>query len=128
MSNLPDFSAHGYQAIKMLGSNSAGGRIVYLANDIASSQVVIKQFQFAKGAGWSGFKAIEREIKVLQDLNHKGIPRYLGSFETDDGYCIVQEYKSAHPLSESRHLSPDQIKQVGALYWRFWFICKATLR
>jgi serine/threonine protein kinase len=41
-------------------------------------------------------------MQVLQDLSHPGIPRYLGSFETDDGYCIVQEYKDAKPLSETR--------------------------
>jgi serine/threonine protein kinase len=114
MNNLPDFSVQGYQAIRQLGLNAAGGRVVYLATDSKTQkQVAIKQFQFAKGAGWSEFKAIEQEIKVLQGLNHKGIPHHVGSFETDDGYCIVQEYKNAQPLSEPRSFDPDEVKQIA---------------
>ncbi|MCP2730760.1 hypothetical protein [Limnofasciculus baicalensis] len=81
MSNLPDFSAAGYRVIRELGRNSAGGRVVYLAQTLGNPEdsVVIKQFQFATGSNWSGFKAIEREIQVLVGLNHQGIPRYLGS-------------------------------------------------
>ncbi|NJL42886.1 MAG: serine/threonine protein kinase [Pseudanabaena sp. SU_2_4] len=75
--------------------------------------VAIKQFQFVKGADWDGFKAIEREIQVLQNLSHPGIPCYLDSFETNDGYCIVQEYKDAKPLSESRSFGAEQVKQIA---------------
>jgi len=66
----------GYQIIKELGRNPVGGRVVYLAQTTTEPQklVVIKQFQFAKGGEWSDFKAIEREIQVLQGLNHPGIP------------------------------------------------------
>ncbi|MFN6066164.1 MAG: protein kinase domain-containing protein, partial [Pseudanabaena sp.] len=96
MSNLPNFSA--YQTIKELGNNLQGGRVVYLAKQINSGAlVVIKQFQFAKSQTWSGFKQTERERDILKDLRHKGIPSYLDSFETDDGFCIVQEYKEAQP-------------------------------
>ncbi|HEY9668448.1 MAG TPA: protein kinase, partial [Coleofasciculaceae cyanobacterium] len=95
MSNFPDFSKLGYQVIQELGHNHFGGRITYLATHTSTQQpVVIKQFQFAKvSSNWSGFKAYEREIQVLQGLNHPGIPRYLDSFETPDGFCMVQEYK-----------------------------------
>jgi serine/threonine protein kinase len=114
MNNLPDFSAYGYQTIRQLGLNAAGGRVVYLATDSQTQrQVAIKQFQFAKGAAWSEFKAIEQEVKVLQGLNHKGIPHHVGSFETDDSYCIVQEYKNAQPLSTPRSFDPDQVKQIA---------------
>jgi serine/threonine protein kinase len=114
MSDLPDFSAYGYQTIRQLGLNAAGGRVVYLAAESNTQrQVVIKQFQFAKGSGWSEFKAVEREIEVLQGLNHKGIPHYLGSFESKDGYCIVQEYKNAQTLSALHSYTPAQIKQIA---------------
>jgi serine/threonine protein kinase len=125
MSNFPDFSANGYEAIAQLGHNTAGGRVVYLAKvlvpesiadrDRSESKhlVAIKQFQFVKGADWAGFKAIEREIEVLQNLSHPGIPRYLDSFDTKDGYCIVQEYKDAKPLSESRSFDAEQVKQMA---------------
>ena len=116
MSNLPDFNRYGYQVIKELGHNYAGGRIAYLATESRTQQpVVVKQFQFAKSASdWSGFKAYEREIHVLQGLNHSGIPRYLDSFETPDGFCMVQEYKNAQSLAVPRSFDPDEIKRVAA--------------
>jgi len=112
MSNLPNFTA--YQAIKELGNNLQGGRVVYLAKQVDSGAlVVIKQFQFAKSTSWSGFKQTERERDILKHLKHKGIPRYLDSFETDDGFCIVQEYKEAQPLSTPRSFDPDQVKEIA---------------
>jgi serine/threonine protein kinase len=115
MSNFPDFSKLGYQVIRQLGHNYVGGRITYLATTITTQQpVVVKQFQFAKfSSDWSGFKAYEREIQVLQGLNHPGIPRYLDSFETPDGFCMVQEYKNAQSLAEPRSFDSDEIKQIA---------------
>jgi len=105
----------GYEIIRELGRNPAGGRVVYLARPSNEPQnlVVIKQFQFAKGGEWSDFQAIEREMQVLQDLDHPGIPRYLGSLQTDDGHCLIQEYKNAKPLSEPRSFDPDEVKQIA---------------
>ena len=113
MNPVPDFSAHGFQIIRELGRNPGGGRVTYLAQTTQNNPVVLKQFQFAKGGGWAGFKAIDRETQVLQDLKHPGIPRYLGSFETEDGFCLLQEYKDAQPLSTTRSFSPDEIKHIA---------------
>ncbi|MGA1411625.1 MAG: protein kinase domain-containing protein, partial [Prochlorotrichaceae cyanobacterium] len=113
MPEFPDFSAQGLQIIHELGRNPGGGRVTYLARTAQGHSVVLKQFQFAKGGNWTGFKAIERETQTLRDLKHPGIPRYLGSFETDDGFCLVQEYKEARPLSEPRSFNPDEIKQIA---------------
>jgi len=114
MTSFPNFSAHGYQVIKELGHNLEGGRFTYLAKRLADHvQVVVKQFQFSKGAGWDGFRAIEREIQSLQGLNHRGIPKYLDKFETDNGYCLVTEYFPADTLAVGRSFTPDQIKQIA---------------
>ena len=115
MSDLPNFSDHGYQVSRILGQNHTGGRVVYLGHNLEDStqSVVIKQFQFARGDGWSEFKEIDREMQVLKDLKHQGIPHYLGSFQTDDGYCIVQEYKDAPTLAIPRSFDPDEIKQIA---------------
>ncbi|HBL62224.1 MAG TPA: serine/threonine protein kinase, partial [Cyanobacteria bacterium UBA8803] len=76
--------------------------------------VVIKRFLFAQeNSDWSGFKAYEREIQVMQGLDHRGIPRYLNSFETKAGFCMVQEYKNAQSLAISRSYEPEQIKQIA---------------
>jgi serine/threonine protein kinase len=118
MSNFNDFTAHGYEVIRELGANRGAGRIAYLAREIHSEQlVVIKQFQFAKtGASWDGHKEIDREIKILQQLKHPNIPRYLSSFETEQSSCIVQEYIDGKPLSEiisnQQLYTPEQVKEI----------------
>lgn len=115
MSNLPDFYQQGYQTIRQLGCNPEGGRITYVANDVRSHcQVTIKEFRFAfTGASWGGLKAHEREIEMLQQIRHPRIPRYLTSFETPSGFCLVQEYKNAPSLGESQHFTPEQIQQIA---------------
>ncbi|AFY83541.1 serine/threonine protein kinase [Oscillatoria acuminata] len=115
LQQFPDCSSHGYQVLQSLGHNYAGGRSTYLATHLKTQKpVVIKQFQFAKpGADWSAYKAHEREIKVLQGLSHPGIPRYLDSFETSEGFCLVHDYKNAQSLAVFRRLDPEKIKQIA---------------
>jgi serine/threonine protein kinase len=114
MSNHPDFSSHSYQVVRELGRNREGGRVSYLAeNLINQQQVVIKQFRFAQeSTNWQGFKAYEREIAILQELQHPRIPRYLDSFETSDGFCMVQEYKDAPDLASNKSFEPAAIKKI----------------
>ncbi|MEB3828127.1 serine/threonine protein kinase [Phormidium sp. CCY1219] len=115
MSNFPDFTAQGYQIQKELGHNRAGGRVTYLADRLPSLEpMVIKQFQFAtSGADWSAYKAVEREIQILQQLNHPGIPKYRDAFETPDGFCMVQEYKAAQSLAMRRSFDAEEVKQLA---------------
>ncbi|MGB6296791.1 MAG: serine/threonine-protein kinase, partial [Rivularia sp. (in: cyanobacteria)] len=110
-----DFSHLGYQISKELGKNHFGGRITHLAEvESDKKQVVIKEFRFANvGADWSGFKAYEREIEVLKQLNHPRIPSYLTTFETPQGFCLVQEYKDAPSLASENKFTPEQVKQIA---------------
>ncbi|WP_414566644.1 MULTISPECIES: serine/threonine protein kinase [unclassified Anabaena] len=110
----PDFSEHGYQILQELGRNREGGRITWLASNIDHREVVLKQFCFAQaGSSWSGFQAHQREIDVLKGLEHSGIPRYLSSFATSDGFCLVQEYINAPSLAQTRSFAPEEIKQIA---------------
>jgi uncharacterized protein YjbI with pentapeptide repeats/serine/threonine protein kinase len=106
-----------YKIVRELGCNREGGRITYLATDTSvdpPQEVVIKKFRFAlAGAKWSGFKAYEREIEVLQELEHPRIPRYLNSFETKLGFCLIQEYKNAFSLTERCSFTAEQIQQIA---------------
>lgn len=111
---LPDFSQQGFRAKSELGANRAGGRVTYLAKHLKTRhRVVIKQFQFAGSSNWGGYEALRREAQVLKSLQHPGIPRYLGVFKSDDGVCMVQEYKRAKSLAEPRSFSPDAIRQIA---------------
>lgn len=114
MTTLPDFTTKGYQVTELLHENNQGGRIAYKAVEIATQKpVVIKQFRFATNSNWDSYKQIEREIEVLQGLDHEGIPKYLNKFDSDDGLCLVQEYKNAQPLSKIRSFSQDEIKNIA---------------
>ena len=115
MNRFPDFFTQGYQVVSELGRNREGGRITWLASDITTGrQVVLKQFCFAQaGSSWSGFNAYQREIQILQKLNHPGILRYLGAFATSDGFCMIQEYINAPSLAVPRRFEPEEIKQIA---------------
>ncbi len=122
MSELPDFSKHGYQVVRELGHNSCGGRVTYLATRTSLTNshpegflAVIKQFQFARaGSNWSDCQSYQREIQILQQLNHPSIPPYLDSFETPTGFCLVPEYKQAPSLGQLRQWTPEEIQQIAA--------------
>ncbi|MEH2057500.1 MAG: serine/threonine-protein kinase [Nostoc sp.] len=115
LNHHPDFSEQGYQVISELGCNREGGRITYLANVLNSNQqVVIKEFCFARAsADLSGVKAYQREIEILQQLNHSRIPRYIDSFEMPGVFYLVQEYKNAPSLGLKRSFHPEEIKQIA---------------
>ncbi|BAY13054.1 serine/threonine protein kinase [Calothrix sp. NIES-2098] len=115
LTKYPDFSQQGYQVIQELGRNQEAGRTTYLAHTLKTNQkVAIKEFRFASAIhDWSGLKAYEREIEILQQLNHSRIPRYVDSFETSTGFYMLQEYKNAPSLGLQRSFHPEEIKQIA---------------
>ncbi|MEG4532272.1 serine/threonine-protein kinase [Microcoleus sp. D2_18a_D3] len=113
MTTFPDFSTHGYQVTRELGYNSLGGRVTYLATETNTNKsVVIKQFQFAQGSSWAKYSASQQETQVLKKLDHPGIPRYVDDFQTDSGFCIVQEYINAQSACDRTFSLPD-IKKIA---------------
>ncbi|MBD2202321.1 serine/threonine protein kinase [Calothrix sp. FACHB-1219] len=115
MTIKPNYSEYGYQIIHELGHNREGGRITWLASSIATdNQVVIKQYSFAQiDSSWSGFNTHQREIEILQKLNHPRIPKYLAAFPTVNGFCLVQEYVNAPSLAVTRTFQPEDIKKIA---------------
>jgi serine/threonine protein kinase len=115
---MDDFTSRGYKIIRELGANRGAGRVAYLAKQLDNNRfVVIKQFQFARSnSSWDGYKEIEREVAILKQLRHPNIPRYLDTFETEQGSCLVQEYISGRPLSEiisnQQLFTPEQVKEI----------------
>ena len=115
MNNYPNLTQNGYEIKRELGRNREGGRVSYLATKISTDeQVVIKQFRFfCADSSWQGFKVYEREVDFLKQLNHPRIPKYIDSFETDDGFCLVQEYKDAPSLANVGNLSAEIIQKIA---------------
>jgi serine/threonine protein kinase len=115
INQITDWEQHGYRIEEELGKNSVGGRVTYLATKIETSElVVIKQFQFATvSSSWSDYDAYQSEVAVLRSLQHPGIPAYLDSLETDTGFCLIQEYKQAVPLSQPYRWTLEEIKEVA---------------
>jgi len=56
---------------------------------------------------------MSQKLNCYSSLNHASIPRYLGSFETPTGFCLIQEYKKAPSLAQPRHFTPEEIKQIA---------------
>jgi serine/threonine protein kinase len=115
MGNFPDLSKYGYRVTRELSQNRTGGRVTYLATNLNTYHiVVIKQFQFAKsGSTWADYDSYECEIHTLRGLDHPGIPRYLDSFQDENGFCMVQEYKHAESLAIPRSFVPNEIRQIA---------------
>lgn len=68
----------------------------YVARDERNEKriVVLKQFALDKKDNWKSFDLFEREVRVLERLRHRGIPRYIDSFESEPGvFNLVIEKK-----------------------------------
>ncbi|XGW00978.1 MAG: serine/threonine protein kinase (plasmid) [Leptolyngbya sp. BL-A-14] len=115
MSDFPDLTEYGYQVERELGHNRSNGRVTYLALEQSTQAVVvIKQFQFAQaGSTWSDYQQYEQEMKLLQRLKHPSIPRFLTSFETPTGFCLVQEYKPASSLAQRHVWTLVEVRQIA---------------
>ncbi|NJL01279.1 MAG: serine/threonine protein kinase [Spirulinaceae cyanobacterium SM2_1_0] len=114
MINLPDFRNYGYRIERELGNNRGAGRATYLATEYNTERsVVVKQFQFAGDRHWEDYDAHQHEIAILRNLDHPQIPRYLDSFQTGSGFCMVQEYKNAPSLAEPRLWTLAQVRQIA---------------
>lgn len=50
---------------------------------------------------------------MLRSPNHPSIPKYLNSFETPFGFCLIQEYKPASSLAQPHHWTPEEIKLIA---------------
>ena len=114
MNDLPDLTKYGYQIDRQLGCNREGGRITWQGiNLVSQTTVVVKQFCFATvNANWSGYKAYEREISILKQLKHYGIPSYLDSIETENGFCLIQEYIAATEIGDRHKLTTIELREI----------------
>jgi serine/threonine protein kinase len=102
-----------YAVLGTLGQNREGGRITHLAQAPDGEKVVIKEFRFRSESKWEDYNAIAREIEILKTLEHPRIPKFLESFETEQGACLVQEYIDAPNLDQKRTFTTEQVQRIA---------------
>lgn len=97
-----DMIADRYRIVGTLGQGGVG--ITYAAEDVQTNQqVALKVLTFRHMGDWKTLELFEREAKVLAQLNHPAIPRYLDYFQvdtpTDRGFYIAQQLAEGKSLA-----------------------------
>ncbi|MCT7978261.1 serine/threonine protein kinase [Laspinema olomoucense] len=92
-----------YHILNLLGEG--GIATTYAAEDLnISQQVAIKVLSLRRLKDWKALELFEREGKVLAQLEHSGIPKYLDYFqldlEGDRRFYIVQEIAPGQSLQD----------------------------
>ena len=109
-----------YSIQDKLGQGGSG--ITYIAIDQKNNQqVALKALSLTGLEDWKKIELFEREAKILQQLNHPAIPKYLDYFkiETEDDvyFYIVQQLAPgrslAHFISEGWQPDETTIKNIA---------------
>lgn len=91
-----------YQILFQLGQG--GSAITYAAKDLQTArQVAIKILSLNRLDDWKKIELFEREAKILQQLNHPAIPKYIDYFqietEGDRFFYLVQQLAPGKSLA-----------------------------
>jgi eukaryotic-like serine/threonine-protein kinase len=109
-----------YRITGVLGQGGVG--VTYAALDAQTGErVALKALSFRRMNEWKVLELFEREAKVLSQLDHPAIPRYLDYFQIDhdrdrDFYIVQQlvEGKSlAQAIADGWHGTEEDIKQIA---------------
>ncbi|TYQ23589.1 serine/threonine protein kinase [Pseudanabaena sp. UWO311] len=109
-----------YRIASVLGQGGIG--ITYAALDAQTGdRVALKVLSFRRMNEWKMLELFEREARVLSQLDHPAIPRYLDYFQIDsdrdrDFYIVQQlvEGKSlGQAIDDGWHSSEEDIKQIA---------------
>lgn len=115
-----DVVAERYRVIGVLGQGGAG--ITYEAEHMSDGgRVALKQLVLRHLTDWKGLELFQREARVLSQLDHPSIPRYLDYLETDgaSGPCfyLVQELAAGRSLAtrvaEGWHPSEAEVRGIA---------------
>jgi eukaryotic-like serine/threonine-protein kinase len=92
-----------YQLGKLLGAGGAGS--TYQAIDLETkTEVAVKILSLRGIQDWKTLELFEREAKILAQLDHPQIPKYLDFFhidtEADRKFCIVQQLAPGRCLAD----------------------------
>ncbi len=120
---LPDLNVYGYQVLEELSTHANGQRATYVAIDRQLDRlVVIKEWKMPVGYTAAmehrnspslDYATYLPKIERLQKLDHPNISRYLHSFATPTGFCVVREHPQGVSLAELGTLPVADIKLIA---------------
>jgi ankyrin repeat protein len=98
-----DVIAERYRIVDVIGRGGVG--ITYKAEDLKSRQLVaLKALSLRQMGDWKVLELFERESRILAQLDHPAIPRYLDYFQVDTpedrAFYIAQELVEGKSLAE----------------------------
>jgi eukaryotic-like serine/threonine-protein kinase len=109
-----------YQILVLLGQGSMG--TTYEAEDLANgNRVAIKVLSLREMREWKILELFEREARVLQNLNHSSIPKYLDFFHIDTTedrrFYLVRELIQGESLADlvakGWRFDEERVKQIA---------------
>jgi hypothetical protein len=110
--------AGGFRIEKVLVQNAHGR--MYLARDAEGNAVALKELAFVQAPHPDAVEAFEREARLLRQLSHPQIPRFLASFREGEGVhtrlYLAQEYVEGESLLqrlETHQFSEREARDVA---------------
>ncbi|MEM9544219.1 MAG: serine/threonine-protein kinase, partial [Cyanobacteria bacterium P01_E01_bin.42] len=109
-----------YQILTLLGQGSMGD--TYAAIDLEDSrQVAIKVVSFRQVRDWKVLELFEREAKILANLDHPAIPKYLDYFHFDTSedrrFYLIRELIEGNSLAiqvaAGWHPDEKEVKEIA---------------
>jgi serine/threonine protein kinase len=90
-----------YRVRGLLGTGSQA-QTLEAEDTETGATVAIKRFQIRGAKSWKDVELAEREARVLAELQHPSLPRYIDYFEEDGGLCLVMEKVEGATLADPR--------------------------
>ena len=105
-----------YQILDKLGEG--GSSITYKAQDLDSSeQVALKVLSLKHIKNWKELDYFEKEVKILQQLEHPQIPKYIDYFVSDSSNNSYHQITSGESFKDllDQGINPDKFYLVQEL-------------
>jgi eukaryotic-like serine/threonine-protein kinase len=91
-----------YRIIDLLGEGGSG-KTYRAFDDENQTEVAVKVLSLRGIGDWKTLELFDREAKILAQLEHPAIPRYLDSFQTEiageEAFCLVQKLAPGRTLN-----------------------------
>lgn len=107
-----------YQVLQVLAQGPHGR--MYLAEDAEGRKVALKELVFALVPSTEQLEAFEREAVLLRQLDHPGVPRFLGGFRAGTGVqtrlYLALEYVPGESLAralEHHRFTENEVRGIA---------------